>query len=234
MQKIANILKVISISLLISLHSFQAYSSERIIEVSATEKISYKTTHATIEFDIVGRGPNTEISYNDYATRSLNVITYLRSETNEVSNLQTKSFESRPVYNIDSKNREIIGYDTISAASFKVSVENVPIYLNFLSQNNIDRITNIKFSIDDDLLEEKKEQAVKLAIDKALNKADSVLKQLELKRKAVVKIELDTQNVNYPKFDYQIRGQALTSDVNPIIIPKDQEVEASVKLEIAY
>ena len=50
------------------------------------------------------------------------------------------------------------------------------------------------------MLEAKKEQAVKLAIDKALKKADNVLKQLDLKRKAVVKIELDTQNVSFPKF----------------------------------
>ena len=214
--------------------SFNSFAGPKILEVSASEKVSYKTTHATIEFDIIGRGPNTEISYNDYATKSLNIVTHLRAEGNNVSELQTKSFISRPVYNLDSQNREIIGYDTISSASFKIDVENVPTYLNFLSTNQVDRITNIIFSIDDDLLEAKKEQAVKLAIDKALKKADNVLKQLDLRRKAVVKIELDTQNVNFPKFDYKIKGQALSSEANPIIIPKDQEVEATVSLEIAY
>jgi len=226
--------KLLSVILVFYCISFNTYAGQKILEVSASEKISYKTTHATIEFDIIGRGPNTEVSYNDYATRSLNIITHLRAEGNNVLELQTKSFISRPVYNLDSQNREIVGYDTISSASFKVDVESVPTYLNFLSTNQVDKITNIIFSIDKDLLEQKKEQAVKLAIDKAIKKADNVLKQLDLKRKAVVKIELDTRNVNFPKFNYKIKGQALRSEVSPIIMPKDQEVEATVSLEIAY
>ena len=34
--------------------------------------------------------------------------------------------------------------------------------------------------------------------------------------------------------DYKIKGQILQSEANPIIMPKDQEVEATVSLEIAY
>ena len=53
---------------------------QKFLRFQHLKKSIIKTTHATIEFDIIGRGPNTEISYNDYATKSLNIITHLRAE----------------------------------------------------------------------------------------------------------------------------------------------------------
>lgn len=219
--------------LLIFIFANTSFATTKILEVTASETVSYQTTEATISFDIIGRGPDTEISYQDYAAKSLNIITYLRSESVEVTELQTKSFISRPVFNVKSKNREIVGFDTISSVSFKVPTELVAVYLNFLTKNKIEKINNIEFSIADDLLEQKKEKAVKLAIDKALIKADKVLAQLNLKRKAVVKIELDTSNVNYPRFNYQVK-HGLADSQEPIIIPKNQDVSAKVSLQIAY
>ncbi|MBT4989481.1 MAG: SIMPL domain-containing protein [Rickettsiales bacterium] len=211
-----------------------AFAVQKILEVSASKTLSFKTTEAIISFDIIGRGPDTDTSYQDYATKSLNIITHLRSESDEVKELQTTSFLSNPVYNYESKNREIIGFDTISTVSFKVSSELVAIYLNFLSENNIDRIHNIEFSVPDQILEEMKEEAVKHAIDKALLKADNVLRQLNLKRKAVIKIELDTSDIKYPKFEYQVRHKSKNLTAKPHIIPKEQEIMASVTLHIAY
>ncbi|MBT4921711.1 MAG: SIMPL domain-containing protein [Rickettsiales bacterium] len=229
-----NLNKLILALSLIFISTTNVLAEQKTLEISASHTLKFKTTEAVISFDVIGRGPDADISYQDYASQSLNVVTYLRSETEEVKELQTTSFISNPVYNYESQAREVIGFDTISTVSFKVPSDMVAIYLNFLSKNKIDRIHDIKFSAPEDLLESKKEEAIKFAIDKALAKADKVLKQLELRRKAVMKIEIDTSDIRYPKFEYKIRPETQKVSPKPTILPKEQEIVASVTLHIAY
>ena len=134
---------------IILIFSFLIFSytnlSAKTLEVSGEANLSFVSTKALISFDIIGRGATTEISYKDFATKSLNVLTYLKAESDEVLNLNSTSFVINPVYNIASKNSEIIGFDTISTVSFEVIVENVAIY-NSIYSYNIQPGSNKKFN----------------------------------------------------------------------------------------
>jgi hypothetical protein len=196
-----------------------------------TETIPTTTTRVQLGVEV--QGETASQVQQEVARRSSAVVEFLRSQN--VEKLQTTGVRLNPRYNYDGDTPQITGYSGSNTVSFEVPTERAGALIDEAIEVGATRIDSVSFTAADAAIETAQQQALREATQDAQRQAETVLSALNLTRKAIVSVQINgaTPPPPIPVPRLESRAASLDRAETPIV-GGEQEVQASVTLEISY
>jgi len=190
------------------------------------------TTMTQVQLGVEVQAKTAILAQEEAARRSTTVVEFLRSRN--VAKLQTTGIRLNPNYSNDNNVQRIIGYRAINTVSFKIPTEQAGAILDEAVQAGATRIDRISFTASDSVIAVAQKEALREATQDAQQQADVVLSTLNLIRKDIVTIQINGATPPQSQMPLFAATTKLTGQVTIPIIGGEQEVQASVTLQISY
>ncbi len=234
----------ISISLSLGLILFTAISPgvaqerkpARTLTASGRGIVTIPTTLSQIRLAIEAQGKTPSTTQQEAAKRSARVMAYLK--TQKVDKLQTTGINLNPTYIYPPNgNPQLTGYTANNSISFQVPTDRAGAILDAAVENGATRIDGVSFVASDKAIESAQIKALKQATLDAQRQADAVLGTLNLQRKQVIGIQINSTSNPAPVpitnaiMQAKVAGDATASTP---VVGGEQQVEAAVTLDISY
>ncbi len=240
----SNATTALSISLSLSLALFTSISPgiaqerkpPRTLTASGRGIITIPTTLSQIRLaiEVQAKTPNT--TQQEAAKRSARVMAYLK--TQRVDKLQTTGINLNPTYIYPpNSNPQITGYTATNSISFQVPTDRAGTILDAAVENGATRIDGVNFVASDKAIESAQINALKQATLDAQRQADAVLSTLNLQRKEVIGIKIDSTSTPAPMPMPFARMQKVAGDAaatSTPVVGGEQQVEAAVTVDFSY
>lgn len=213
----------------------QIQKPARTLTASGRGIVTIPTTLSQIRLAIESSGKTPNAAQQEAARRSTQVMNYLK--TQQVDKLRTTGINLNPTYTYPSGGSpKIIGYTATNSISFQVVTDRAGKILDTAVTNGATRIDGVNFVASEQAISTAQIQALKQATQDAQRQADAVLETLNLKRKEVIGIQINSTSSPTP---IPIAAEMMTAkvaDAAPTtpIIGGEQQVEAAVTLDIGY
>jgi uncharacterized protein len=207
----------------------------RTLTASGKGLVTIPTTLSQIRLAIEVSGKTPNQAQKEAARRSTRVMDYLK--TQQVDKLQTTGINLNPTYNNPSNgNPQIVGYTASNSISFRVTTDRAGKILDAAVNNGATRIDGISFVASEQAISTAQIQALKQATQDAQRQADAVLETLNLKRKEVIGIKIDSaaSPTPIPVAAEMMRQTAAKPAPATPVVGGEQQVEAAVTLDIGY
>jgi uncharacterized protein len=209
----------------------------RTLTASGRGIVSIPTTLSQVRLAIEVQAKTSVGAQQEAARRSTRVVAYLK--TQRVDKLQTTGINLNPnyIYANNGGSPKISGYTATNSVSFQVPTERAGAILDAAVSNGATRIDGVNFVAGDREIAAAQLQALKQATQDAERQADAVLTTLNLKRREVIGIQINsTSNPNPIPMPMRVMQSAKATDVAPPtpVIGGEQQVEAAVTLDIGY
>ena len=195
---------------------------------------SLQTTITQVRLGVEVSGKTAEEVQKEVARRSTAVVNLLRSR--QVDKLETTGISLNPNYNYDGGKQRLIGYVGTNTVSFRIDTTQSGTLIDDAVKAGATRIDGISFIAADNAIATAREAALRKATQEAQKQADTVLRALNLNRKEIVSIQINGANTP-PPHPVPYVGSLQRADAKEAptpVIGGEQEVEASVTLEISY
>jgi uncharacterized protein len=209
----------------------------RTLTASGRGIVTIPTTLSQVRLAIEVQAKTSVGAQQEAARRSTRVVTYLK--TQQVEKLQTTGINLNPnyIYANNGGSPKISGYTATNSVSFQVPTERAGAILDASVSNGATRIDGVNFVAGDRAIAAAQLQALKQATQEAERQADAVLTTLNLKRREVIGIQINsTSSPNPIPMPMRSMDQAkvvATAAPTPVI-GGEQQVEAAVTLDIGY
>ncbi len=213
----------------------QERKPSRTLTASGRGIVTIPTTISQIRLAIEVQAKTPTNAQQSAAKRSAQVVAYLK--TQQVEKLQTTGINLNPTYTYPSGGQpQITGYSASNSISFQVPTERAGTLLDASVKNGATRIDGVNFVAGDRAIASAQLQALKQATQDAERQADAVLTTLNLKRKEVIGIQINSTSSPSPIPMPIARMEAKLADVAPTtpVLGGEQQVEAAVTLDIGY
>ncbi len=212
----------------------QERKPSRTITASGRGIVTIPTTLSQVRLAIEVQAKTPTTAQQDAAKRSTRVLEYLK--TQRVDKLQTTGIGLNPTYIYPSNGKpQITGYTATNSISFRVTTDRAGAILDAAVKNGATRIDGVSFIAEDRAIASAQIQALKQATQDAERQADAVLETLNLKRKEVIGIKIDSASIPTP---VPMLRQALSDSVaekpSTPVVGGEQQIEAAVTLDIGY
>lgn len=207
----------------------------RTLTVTGRGVESIATTKTQVQLGVEVQAKTATEVQQEVARRSSAIVELLRSRN--VEKLETTGIRLNPVYRSeDNQAPQITGYSGTNTVSFRTSTEQAGKLLDDAVQVGATRIDGISFTASDEAIALAQKQALREATQDAQQQADAVLNTLNLTRKDIVSIQLNGATPPpEPRFREQFSTTTkLAGDAILAIVGGEQEVQASVTLQISY
>jgi hypothetical protein len=207
----------------------------RTLTVRGEGKASVATTLTEVRLGVEVQGKTAVEVQQEAADRSNRVVEFLRSQN--VDKLQTTGIYLNPQYDYANNRQQIIGYGATNTVSFRIPTDRAGDILDRAVQQGATRIEGVSFVADDAALEAARQQAIRQAIQNAQAQSTVVLESLGLSQQEIVSIQVDGAAPPPPIFAraaYADRTEAMAATPPSPVIGGEQEVQASVTLQIRY
>ena len=190
-------------------------------------------TATQVQLGVEVQGETATGVQQEVARRSASVVELLRSRN--VEKLQTTGVRLNPIYSYENDVQRLTSYSAANTVSFRTSTEQAGVLLDDAVKAGATRIDNVSFTASDEAIAAAQQQALREATQDAQRQADAVLSSLNLSRKDVVNIQINGATPPPPMqvLERTIAAAASVADDTPII-GGEQEVQASVTLQISY
>jgi uncharacterized protein len=206
----------------------------RTLTASGRGIVTIPTTLSQIRLAIEVQAKTSINAQQEAARRSARVVAYLK--TQQVDKLQTTGINLNPNYiYTNGSNPKIGGYTATNSISFQVPTERAGTLLDAAVKNGATRIDGVNFVAGEREIAAAQLQALKQATQDAERQADAVLTTLNLKRREVIGIQINSTSNPNP-IPMPMRAMESAKDVAPPtpVIGGEQQVEAAVTLDIGY
>ena len=213
----------------------QMQKPTRTLTASGRGIVTIPTTLSQIRLAIESSGKTPTAAQQEAARRSTQVMNYLKSQ--QVDKLQTTGINLNPTYTYPNNSKpQIVGYTATNSIGFRVATDRAGKILDAAVQSGATRIDGVSFVASDKAIATAQTQALKQATQDAQRQADTVLESLNLKRREIIGIQINsTSNPSPIPMMENLMRQKLASDVAPTpVIGGEQQVEAGVTLDIGY
>lgn len=190
------------------------------------------TTTAQVQLGVEVQGETAAGVQQEVARRSGAVVELLRSQN--VEQLQTRGIQLNPVYSYEDNVQRLVGYSGSNMVSFRVSTERAGTLLDDAVEAGATRIDGISFTAPDNAIAVAQKEALQEATQDAQQQADAVLSVLNLTRQDVVSIQVNGATPPPPMPLFLDRAASNAEFAKTPVIGGEQEVQASVTLEISY
>jgi len=237
MKKAKFWLMVVLISLLASLmitNSATAATdpSTRTLTVTGVGIKKIATTITQIEISVEIQAKSATKTQQEMARRTNSVLDFLRSR--KVEQLQSKEIRLEPNYQYNNNKREMVGYIGTNAVSFRTTPEQLGTILDGAVNAGATSINGLSMTASEEVIISAQKKALELATIDAQQKAEVIFKTLNLKPKEVSNIQINSSaqiyNGGAPR--YAMSADKVSS--NTTIIGAQQDIEATVTLQISY
>lgn len=205
----------------------------RTLTVSGQGVETIPTTLANVRLGVEVQGKTAKEVQQEAARRSSAVVALLRSRN--VEKLQTTGISLNPVYSYTNNVQRLTGYSASNIVSFRLNSEQTGTLLDEAVVAGATRIDGISFVASDTAIAAAQQQALREATQDAQQQADTVLAALNLTRREVVSIQVnDASPPQPPMLRYEARAASSDRAVSTPVVGGEQEIEASVTLQISY
>jgi uncharacterized protein len=207
----------------------------RTLTASGRGIVTIPTTLSQIRLAIEVSGKTPTSAQQEAARRSTQVVNYLKSQ--QVDKLQTTGISLNPTYiYTNGSNPKVTGYSATNSISFRVTTDRAGEILDAAVKNGATRIDGVSFVASDRAISTAQLQALKQATQDAERQADAVLATLNLKRKEVIGIKIDSASSPTPiPVAEPLLRQSVAKVAPPTpVVGGEQQVEAAVTLDIGY
>jgi len=196
-----------------------------IISVRGTGEVVGTPDVATFSFTVREKGKDEATAKNLMSIKANKAIDFLKQQGIEVKDIKTENYYSNPVYTypsgpvIYSGDPVITGYEVAQTVSVKVrKIDDAGKILSGIANLKIGEVGSLGFAIDD--LDSLKNEAKKLAIEKAKAEAKTIAKNLD--------VDLERVTGYYEEIPYD-PGMGYGGEMNMMAI-KDQSVSPNLQV----
>ena len=205
----------------------------RTITVTGRGMEATPTTITQVRLGVEVQGKTATAVQQEAARRSSAVVALLRSRN--VEKLQTTGISLNPNYSYENNVQRLIGYVATNTVSFRVENQRAGGIIDEAVNAGATRIDGINFVATDNAIATAQQQALREATQDAQQQADAVLGALNLTRRDVVTIQVNNASPPPPPPMVSVTREALAQkDATTPVVGGEQEVEASVTLQISY
>lgn len=193
-----------------------------VITVEGVGEVSSKPDVAIFSFSVQEQAATTEAAQTALDTKMNTLIAYLEDADVEDEDIKTTGYNIYPRYEwIEQKclfdqpctpgKNELVGYEASQNVSVKVrEIEEAATLLSGIGKLGVSNVSGLQFTIDDDA--SLKEEAQKLAIQDAKERAKRLAKELGVSLKDVVSFYENGNGGGYPE-PYMMEARAMSSDM---------------------
>ncbi len=201
----------------------------RTLRVTGRGVEAIPTTKTQVRLGVEVEGKTAVQVQQEVARRSSAVVELLRSR--QVEKLETAGITLYPIYDGNGQQR-LTGYTARNTVTFRINTASAGTLLDDAVNAGATRIDGVSFVAAESAVESAQKQALRKATQDAQAQADAVLSALNFKRGEILSIQVD--NVSAPPM-YQQRFAARSGgDVATPVVGGEQQIEASVTLQIGY
>jgi uncharacterized protein len=214
----------------------QVLKPARTLTASGKGIVTIPTTLSQISLAIEVSDKTPLAAQQAAARRSTQVVNFLKAQP--VDKLKTTGIDLNPTYTYPpNRSPQLVGYTASNSISFRVTTDRAGAILDAAVKNGATRINGVSFVASDQAIATAQLQALKQATQDAERQADAVLETLNLKRKEVIGIQINSASTPAPiPIAEGMLRQSVAKPVSPPtpVIGGDQQVEALVTLDIGY
>jgi len=209
----------------------------RALTVTGRGKETIETTLAVVRLGVEAQGKTAKEVQAEVSRRSNAVISLLKARG--VQKLETTGVNLSPNYRYDNGKQTLLGYSGSNIVSFRTSIAEAGRIIDDSVQAGASRIDGVNFIASDEAISAAQKLALRKATQDAQAQADAVFDALNLNRKEVVSVQVNgafvppPQPVNFQR-STKLAGEAVLDAAALPIQGGDQDVEASVTLQISY
>ena len=204
--------------------------SQRTLTVQGQGSVFIPATIAQVSLGVEVHAETAEAAQQQAARQSSAVVELLRSRN--VDKLQTTGVRLNPIYSRRDNQQVISGYRASNIVSFQISTDAAGELLDTAVSRGATRINGVNFVADDTAIAQARDRALQEATLDARSQADVVLGSLNLQRREVVSINISA-GYSSPPVMYG-RMEAMAADASTPIEGGEQQITASVTLEVSY
>lgn len=188
------------------------------------------TTQTQVRLGVEVPGKTAAEVQQEAAKRSSAVVELLRSR--QVEKLETSGISLNPTYN-DNNQQQITGYRATNTVTFRINTQSAGTLLDDAVKVGATRIDGVSFVATESAIEQAQKQALKKATQDAQSQADAVLSALNFKRGEILSIQVNGASAPPPVYQ-QLARRAAAYDATTPVVGGEQEIQASVTLQISY
>ncbi|MEG3845035.1 SIMPL domain-containing protein [Microcoleus sp. herbarium14] len=189
------------------------------------------TTQTQVRLGVEVPGKTAAEVQQEAARRSSAVIELLRSR--QVEKLQTSGISLNPTYNDNNLQRQITGYTATNTVTFRINTQSAGTLLDDAVKVGATRIDGVSFVATESAIAQAQKQALKKATQDAQSQADAVLNALNFKRGEILSIQVNGASAPPPVYQ-QFGGIRAAADATTPVVGGEQQIQASVTLQISY
>lgn len=209
----------------------QQQQQTRTLSVTGQGTVSIPTSKSVVRLGIQAEGKTAVEVQEEVARRSSAVVELLRSRN--VEKLETTGISLNPVYNYQNDRQLLTGYTATNTVSFRLDTAETGKLLDDAVKAGASRIDGISFVATDEAIERARLQVLQQATKDAQKQADAVLSALNLTRRGIVNISINSASAPMPQPLMRAASFQAESATTPVI-GGEQEIRASVTLGISY
>ncbi|MBD2019661.1 SIMPL domain-containing protein [Leptolyngbya sp. FACHB-36] len=198
-----------------------------------TEQVA--TTLTQVRLGVEAQGKTADAVQQEVARRSTALVTLLKAR--QVEKLETTGVNLNPVYRYDNGAQTLTGYSASNSVSFRLETSKVGTLLDEAVRAGASRIDGVNFVASDAAIAAAQKVALRSATQEAQAQADAVFSSLGFTKREIVSVQINnaTPPVPRPMFDVAQRAELAAPAKAPLpVVGGEQEVEASVTLQISY
>jgi uncharacterized protein YggE len=234
-----NLSKILSLGLLLFLVFTLPSSAQerekllRTLTVSGRGVERIPTTLSQVNLGVEIQGKTAQEVQQEAARRSTAVVALLKSRN--VEKLETTGISLNPVYSYANNTQKITGYSATNTVSFRLPTERTGTLLDEAVKAGATKINGVSFVASDEAIASAQTQALQKATQDAQRQANAVFGSLNLQPKEIVSIQVNGASPPPPAPVYdQVTATFVSRKAATPIIGGEQEVQASVTLQISY
>lgn len=190
------------------------------------------TTQTQVRLGVEAQGKTAAEVQQEVARRSSAVVELLRSR--QVEKLETTGITLNPNYSYENNQQRLTGYTATNTVSFRINTQSAGTLLDDAVNAGATRIDGVSFVAVESAIESARKQALKTATQDAQSQADAVLSALNLKRGEILSIQVNGASAPPPVYRQFVGARAAVADATTPVVGGEQQIEASVTLQISY
>ncbi len=211
-----------------------AAERNRTLSVTGKGTTMVVTTLTQVRLAIEVSGKNSNSVQQNAANRSAKVLSLLKSR--RVDKLQTTNISLSPLYSYENNRQTLTGYTANNSLSFRLPTAQAGPIIDEAIAAGATRVDGISSIADDNAIEQAQSQAIQKAAKDAQRQAQAILSSLGLQQKEIIGIQVNDTARPVPIYtatDVSPR-QALAKPASTEVVGGEQEVQATVTLQISY
>ncbi len=189
------------------------------------------TTQTQVRLGVEVQGKTAAEVQQEAARRSSAVVELLRSRP--VEKLETTGITLNPTYSYENNQQRLTGYTATNTVTFRINTQSAGTLLDDAVNAGATRIDGVSFVAVESAIESARKQALRKATQDAQSQADAVLSSINLKRGEILSIQVNGASAPPPVYR-QFATRAAVADATTPVVGGEQQIEASVTLQISY